>query len=197
MLIFSTVRTGQICLPRKPRIRPELNIPKHIPKIRTKTCGRAESLEITQRTGRLRKLNRLLERALPVGWMLQGRLSCGPLLLEPSGAAATAVPEVPAWRTHPSPNTRSRKTQTCRRGTARVSRIAKSAKRVNEDQHFRPAFRANRPLSDALPHLKNKRHLDRSIAASPRCAVERPRIGRCPCNCWQYSFRMQNDVYSE
>ncbi len=75
--------------------------------------------------------------------------------------------EVPAWRACPIED---RETQTCRRGTARVLRIAESRRGVN-DLSALAQLSSGTPTACATPI---DRHLDRSIAASPRCAAERP-----------------------
>ncbi len=98
MLIFSTVRRAKSCLPRNLGSAPNSNIPDHIRSARTSKTAR-----ITQRTGRLKGLNRLLERALPVGWVLQGR-PC--LRATPTGSIECCCHrcplEVPAWRACPA-----------------------------------------------------------------------------------------------
>jgi hypothetical protein len=130
VLIFSTVRGAKSYPSRNFGPAPNSNIPDHI-----RSARKSKTARITQRTGRLKGLNRLLERALPVGWVLQGRPNCRRLLLDPSNAAATAVP----WKYLPGePAPEGRKTQTCRRGTTRVLKIAESARRVNGVPRFAP-----------------------------------------------------------
>ena len=122
-------------------------------------CERAKSLETCGRSP---------ERAEPAAGT---RIACGMgasgaalLLATPTGSIGCCCHrcplKVPAWRACPE----GRKTQTCRRGTARVLRIAESAKRVNDDQHFCPVFDAVHP-SACAPLKTSSRPKNRSLTA--------------------------------